>query len=62
MTIVGSLVSSGSKLGLALDQNVDSQFWCMKPDGRIYSKLNPHLGLDVKGQDHLSPCAGPFLS
>jgi len=35
LTIVGSLVTSGSKLGLALDQNVDSQFWSMKPDGRI---------------------------
>ncbi|MEJ1286677.1 crystallin beta-gamma domain containing 1 [Cricetulus griseus] len=49
LTIVGSLVTSGSKLGLALDQNVDSQFWCMKSDGRIYSKLKPNLVLDVKG-------------
>ncbi|XP_003781619.1 beta/gamma crystallin domain-containing protein 1 [Otolemur garnettii] len=49
LTIVGSLVTSGSKLGLALDQNADSQFWSMKSDGRIYSKLKPHLVLDVKG-------------
>ncbi|XP_006982815.4 beta/gamma crystallin domain-containing protein 1 isoform X2 [Peromyscus maniculatus bairdii] len=49
LTIVGSLVTSGSKLGLALDQNADSQFWCMKSDGRIYSKSKPHLVLDVKG-------------
>ncbi|XP_051020576.1 beta/gamma crystallin domain-containing protein 1 isoform X2 [Acomys russatus] len=49
LTIVGSLVTSGSKLGLALDQNADSQFWCMKSDGRIYSKLKPNLVLDVKG-------------
>ncbi|XP_004855497.1 absent in melanoma 1 protein isoform X2 [Heterocephalus glaber] len=49
LTIVGSLVTSGSKLGLALDQNVDSQFWCMKSDGRIYSKLKPNLVLDIKG-------------
>ncbi|KAM6185675.1 beta/gamma crystallin domain-containing protein 1 [Rhynchocyon petersi] len=49
MTIVGSLVTSGSKLGLALDQNVDSQFWSMKSDGRIYSKLKPNLVLDIKG-------------
>ncbi|XP_043447969.1 beta/gamma crystallin domain-containing protein 1 [Prionailurus bengalensis] len=49
LTIVGSLVTSGSKLGLALDQNVDSQFWSMKSDGRIYSKLKPNLVLDVKG-------------
>lgn len=49
LTIVGSLVTSGSKLGLALDQNADSQFWSMKPDGRIYSKLKPNLVLDVKG-------------
>uniref|UniRef100_H0V119 Beta/gamma crystallin 'Greek key' domain-containing protein n=2 Tax=Cavia porcellus TaxID=10141 RepID=H0V119_CAVPO len=49
LTIVGSLVTSGSKLGLSLDQNVDSQFWCMKSDGRIYSKLKPNLVLDIKG-------------
>ncbi|XP_064145401.1 beta/gamma crystallin domain-containing protein 1 [Loxodonta africana] len=49
LTIVGSLVTSGSKLGLALDQDVDSQFWSMKSDGRIYSKLKPNLVLDVKG-------------
>ncbi|XP_060046663.1 beta/gamma crystallin domain-containing protein 1 isoform X2 [Erinaceus europaeus] len=50
LTIVGSLVTSGSKLGLALDQSVDSQFWSMKSDGRIYSKLKPNLVLDVKGR------------
>ncbi|KAG8522106.1 Beta/gamma crystallin domain-containing protein 1 [Galemys pyrenaicus] len=49
LTIVGSLVTSGSKLGLALDQNVDSQYWSMKSDGRIYSKLKPNLVLDIKG-------------
>lgn len=51
LTIVGSLVTSGSKLGLALDQNADSQFWSMKSDGRIYSKLKPNLVLDVKGKN-----------
>uniref|UniRef100_A0A9L0I6F6 Crystallin beta-gamma domain containing 1 n=1 Tax=Equus asinus TaxID=9793 RepID=A0A9L0I6F6_EQUAS len=49
LTIVGSLVTSGSKLGLALDQNADSQFWSIKSDGRIYSRLKPNLVLDVKG-------------
>ncbi|XP_037698193.1 beta/gamma crystallin domain-containing protein 1 [Choloepus didactylus] len=49
LTIVGSLVTSGSKLGLALEQNADSQFWSMKSDGRIYSKLKPNLVLDIKG-------------
>ncbi|XP_032131022.1 beta/gamma crystallin domain-containing protein 1 isoform X1 [Sapajus apella] len=49
LTIVGSLVTSGSKLGLALDQNADSQFWSLKSDGRIYSKLKPNLVLDIKG-------------
>ncbi|KAF5919911.1 hypothetical protein HPG69_014276, partial [Diceros bicornis minor] len=49
LTIVGSLVTSGSKLGLALDQNVDSQFWSIKSDGRIYSRLKPNLVLDIKG-------------
>nr|XP_031536040.1 beta/gamma crystallin domain-containing protein 1 isoform X2 [Vicugna pacos] len=58
LTIVGSLVTSGSKLGLALEQNVDSQFWSMKSDGRIYSRLKPNLVLDIKGgtqydQNHL---------
>uniref|UniRef100_A0A8C9C3D7 Crystallin beta-gamma domain containing 1 n=1 Tax=Phocoena sinus TaxID=42100 RepID=A0A8C9C3D7_PHOSS len=56
--IVGNLVTSGSKLGLALEQNIDSQFWSMKSDGRIYSKLKPNLVLDIKGgtqydQNHL---------
>lgn len=51
LTIVGSLVTSGSKLGLALDQNVESQFWSMKSDGRIYSKLKPNLVLDIKGKE-----------
>lgn len=51
LTIVGSLVTSGSKLGLALDQNAESQFWCMKSDGRIYSKLKPNLVLDIKGKN-----------
>ena len=48
-TIVGSLVTSGSMLGLALEQNTDGQFWSMKPDGRIYNKLKPNLVLDIKG-------------
>ncbi|XP_055981053.1 beta/gamma crystallin domain-containing protein 1 isoform X2 [Sorex fumeus] len=51
LTIVGSLVTSGSKLGLALDQNAESQFWSMKSDGRIYSKMKPNLVLDIK--EHL---------
>uniref|UniRef100_F7A3L4 Crystallin beta-gamma domain containing 1 n=1 Tax=Ornithorhynchus anatinus TaxID=9258 RepID=F7A3L4_ORNAN len=49
LTIVGSLVTSGSKLGLALDRSQDSQGWSMKADGRIYSKLKPNLVLDIKG-------------
>ena len=52
LTIAGSLVTSGSKLGLALEQSADSQFWSMKSDGRIYSKLKPNLVLDIKGKDH----------
>lgn len=56
LTIVGSLVTSGSKLGLALDQNADSQFWSIKSDGRIYSRLKPNLVLDVKGKDHFLYC------
>lgn len=62
LTIVGSLVTSGSKLGLALDQNADSQFWSMKPDGRIYSKLKPNLVLDVKGKNHLFSLSCLYLT
>ncbi|KAB0382366.1 hypothetical protein FD755_004283, partial [Muntiacus reevesi] len=48
LTIVGSLVTSSLMLGLGLKQNADSQFWSMKPDGRIYNKLKPNLVLDTK--------------
>ncbi|XP_075410828.1 beta/gamma crystallin domain-containing protein 1 [Tenrec ecaudatus] len=49
LTIVGSLVTSGSKLGLGLARSADSQLWSMKADGRIYSKVRPQLVLDIKG-------------
>ena len=58
LNIVGSLITSGLMLGLALEQNADSQFWSIKPNSRIYNKLKPNLVLDIKGgtqydQNHL---------
>ncbi|XP_053144366.1 beta/gamma crystallin domain-containing protein 1 isoform X2 [Hemicordylus capensis] len=52
LTIVGNLITPGAKLGLALEQNEEKQFWTIKPDGRIYSKMKPNLVLDIKGGTH----------
>ncbi|XP_019375691.1 PREDICTED: absent in melanoma 1 protein isoform X1 [Gavialis gangeticus] len=49
LTIVGNLITPGSKLGLSLQQNEDKQYWHIHPDGRIYSKMKPELVLDIKG-------------
>ncbi|XP_070589394.1 beta/gamma crystallin domain-containing protein 1 isoform X2 [Erythrolamprus reginae] len=58
LTIVGNLITPGTKLGLALQQNDEKQNWRFNPDGKIYSKMKPNLVLDIKGgklydQDHL---------
>ncbi|XP_067402642.1 beta/gamma crystallin domain-containing protein 1 isoform X2 [Emydura macquarii macquarii] len=52
LTIVGNLITPGSKLGLSLEQNEDKQYWFVKPDGRIHSKMKPTLVLDIKGGTH----------
>ncbi|XP_062836218.1 beta/gamma crystallin domain-containing protein 1 isoform X3 [Anolis carolinensis] len=52
LTIVGNLITPGAKLGLALQQNEDKQKWSIDPDGKIYSKMKPHLVLDIKGGKH----------
>nr|XP_060609093.1 beta/gamma crystallin domain-containing protein 1 isoform X1 [Anolis sagrei ordinatus] len=52
LTIVGNLITPGAKLGLALQQNEDKQKWSINPDGKIYSKMKPHLVLDIKGGKH----------
>ncbi|XP_054852917.1 beta/gamma crystallin domain-containing protein 1 isoform X2 [Eublepharis macularius] len=52
LTIVGSLITPGAKLGLALEQNEEKQHWSINPDGRIYSKIKPNLVLDIKGGTH----------
>uniref|UniRef100_A0A8D2IVV0 Crystallin beta-gamma domain containing 1 n=1 Tax=Varanus komodoensis TaxID=61221 RepID=A0A8D2IVV0_VARKO len=52
LTIVGNLITPGAKLGLALQQNEEKQIWSIKPDGRIFSKMKPHLILDIKGGKH----------
>ncbi|XP_063152894.1 beta/gamma crystallin domain-containing protein 1 [Candoia aspera] len=52
LTIVGTLITPGTKLGLALQQNEEKQNWRINPDGKIYSKMKPHLVLDVKGGKH----------
>ncbi|KAM6356215.1 beta/gamma crystallin domain-containing protein 1 [Podargus strigoides] len=49
LTIVGNLITPGSKLGLSFEQNEDKQYWHISPDGRIYSKMKPKLVLDIKG-------------
>ncbi|XP_060093642.1 beta/gamma crystallin domain-containing protein 1 isoform X2 [Heteronotia binoei] len=49
LTIVGSLITPGAKLGLALQQNEEKQQWNINPDGRIYSRIKPNLVLDIKG-------------
>uniref|UniRef100_A0A452GLB1 Beta/gamma crystallin 'Greek key' domain-containing protein n=1 Tax=Gopherus agassizii TaxID=38772 RepID=A0A452GLB1_9SAUR len=49
LTIVGNLITPGSKLGLSLKKNEDKQYWCVNPDGRIHSKMKPTLVLDIKG-------------
>ncbi|KAM9382509.1 beta/gamma crystallin domain-containing protein 1 [Phaethornis superciliosus] len=49
LTIVGNLITPGSKLGLSFERNEDKQYWHVGPDGRIYSKMKPKLVLDVKG-------------
>ncbi|NXY43898.1 CRBG1 protein, partial [Ceuthmochares aereus] len=49
LTIVGNLITPGSKLGLSFEHNEDKQYWHISPDGRIYSKMKPKLVLDIKG-------------
>uniref|UniRef100_A0A8B9FU89 Crystallin beta-gamma domain containing 1 n=1 Tax=Amazona collaria TaxID=241587 RepID=A0A8B9FU89_9PSIT len=49
LTIVGNLITPGSKLGLSFERNEDKQYWHINPDGRIYSKMKPKLVLDIKG-------------
>ncbi|NWW87845.1 CRBG1 protein, partial [Rhynochetos jubatus] len=49
LTIVGNLITPGSKLGLSFERNEDKQYWHISPDGRIYSKMKPKLVLDIKG-------------
>nr|XP_033795338.1 LOW QUALITY PROTEIN: beta/gamma crystallin domain-containing protein 1 [Geotrypetes seraphini] len=45
----GALMAVGSKLGLSLEQNSESQCWSISPDSKIYSRFKPNLVLDVKG-------------
>ncbi|XP_037248558.1 beta/gamma crystallin domain-containing protein 1 [Falco rusticolus] len=49
LTIVGNLITPGSKLGLSFERNEEKQYWHISPDGRIYSKMKPKLVLDIKG-------------
>ncbi|KAB0350303.1 hypothetical protein FD754_015160, partial [Muntiacus muntjak] len=53
LTIVGSLVTSSSMLGLGLKQNADSQFWSMKPDGGTQYDQN-HLILNTVSKGKLT--------
>ncbi|XP_030055033.1 beta/gamma crystallin domain-containing protein 1 [Microcaecilia unicolor] len=49
LAVSGSLITMGSKLGLSLEQNSESQSWSIRPDSKIYSRFKPNLVLDVKG-------------
>uniref|UniRef100_A0A8C6VFA0 Crystallin beta-gamma domain containing 1 n=1 Tax=Naja naja TaxID=35670 RepID=A0A8C6VFA0_NAJNA len=51
LTIVGNLITPGTKLGLALQQNDEKQNWSFNSDGKIYSKMKPYLALDIKGKN-----------
>ncbi|XP_071997964.1 beta/gamma crystallin domain-containing protein 1 isoform X2 [Engystomops pustulosus] len=45
----GTVITTGSKLGLSLEQTGASMLWNISPDGRIYSRSKPNFVLDIKG-------------
>ncbi|KAM3930336.1 beta/gamma crystallin domain-containing protein 1 [Leptodactylus fuscus] len=45
----GTVITTGSKLGLSLDQDGTSILWNISPDGRIYCRTKPNYVLDIKG-------------
>ncbi|XP_040284757.1 beta/gamma crystallin domain-containing protein 1 isoform X1 [Bufo bufo] len=49
LAIAGTVITTGSKLGLSLEQSGASMLWNVSPDGRIYSRSKPNFVLDIKG-------------
>ncbi|XP_075718340.1 beta/gamma crystallin domain-containing protein 1 [Rhinoderma darwinii] len=45
----GTVITTGSKLGLSLEQTGTSMLWNVSPDGRIYCRSKPNFVLDIKG-------------
>lgn len=45
----GTVITTGSKLGLSLEQTGASMLWNISPDGRIFCRSKPNFVLDIKG-------------
>ncbi|XP_073531888.1 beta/gamma crystallin domain-containing protein 1 isoform X2 [Phyllobates terribilis] len=45
----GTVITTGSKLGLSLEQTGASMLWTISPDGRIYCRSKSNFVLDIKG-------------
>ncbi|KAM4043138.1 beta/gamma crystallin domain-containing protein 1 isoform 2-T2 [Anomaloglossus baeobatrachus] len=45
----GTVITTGSKLGLSPEQTGASMLWTVSPDGRIYCRSKPNFVLDIKG-------------
>ncbi|XP_069582385.1 beta/gamma crystallin domain-containing protein 1 isoform X1 [Ranitomeya imitator] len=49
LACAGTVITTGSKLGLSLEQTGESMLWTISPDGRIYCRSKPNFVLDIKG-------------
>ncbi|XP_056422202.1 beta/gamma crystallin domain-containing protein 1 isoform X3 [Hyla sarda] len=49
LTAAGTVITTGSKLGLSIEQTGTSMLWNISPDGRIYCRSKPNFVLDIKG-------------
>lgn len=49
LTSAGTVITTGSKLGLSLEQTGASMLWNISPDGRIFCRSKPNFVLDIKG-------------
>ncbi|XP_042201126.1 beta/gamma crystallin domain-containing protein 1-like [Callorhinchus milii] len=52
LDVVGSLITTGSRLGVSVLQNKDVHLWRFLPNGTIFSELRSHLAIDIKGGQH----------
>ncbi|XP_069830897.1 beta/gamma crystallin domain-containing protein 1 isoform X2 [Dendropsophus ebraccatus] len=63
LVTAGTVITTGSKLGLSLDQSGTNMLWNIGPDGRIYCRSKPNFVLDIKGgsqYDQLHIVLNPF--